>query len=57
MMEAQGKIYVVALVLAIILIGIAFFLFFIERKLSNLEKKVETLSEDNEGASVKDPGY
>jgi len=54
-MEVQGKIYVVAVVLAIIFIGIAFFLFFLERKLSGLEKKIEALTEESEGSATKDP--
>ncbi len=54
MLEEQGKIYVVAIVLAIIFIGIAIFLFFLERKISVLEKKVDTLSEENEDAATKD---
>ena len=36
-----GKIFVVVAVLAIILIGIFSYLFFIDRKINKLEKEVE----------------
>lgn len=46
MMEVQGKIYVVAVVLAVIFVGIAAFLFYLDNKLGRLEKKIEELKED-----------
>lgn len=42
-MEAHGKIYVVALVLAIIFIGISMFLFYLDNKLGKAEKRMEKL--------------
>jgi CcmD family protein len=39
-MESDGKIFVVVAVLAIILIGIFVYVFFIDRKVSNLEKEI-----------------
>jgi uncharacterized membrane protein YciS (DUF1049 family) len=52
MMEIGGKIFVVALVLALILVGLGFFLFYLERKLGRLEKKISTLEKrtNSEGA-------
>lgn len=41
MMEVHGKIYVVALVLALIFTGLAIFLFYLDRKLSRIEKKAD----------------
>jgi len=40
-MEVFGKIYVVVAVLAIILVGIFVYLFFIDRKVRKLEKELE----------------
>jgi len=40
-MLANGKIFVVVAVLALILVGIFIYLFFIDRKISRLEKEVE----------------
>ena len=42
MMESYGKIFIVVAVLAIILVGIFVYLFFIDRKVTRLEKEVET---------------
>lgn len=42
-MIGEDKFMVVAIVMAIILIGIGAYLFFIDRKLSRLEKKQEEL--------------
>ena len=39
-MEDQNKIFVVAAVLSIILIGIAVYLFVLDRKMKQLEKKI-----------------
>ena len=39
-METYGKIFVVVAVLAVILIGIFVYLFFIDRKIGKLEKEV-----------------
>lgn len=47
MMEIHGKIYVVALVLAIIFAGLGLFLFYLERKISGLEKKADMLEKEN----------
>jgi len=41
-METDGKIFVVVAVLAIILVGIFVYLFYIDRKVSKLEKEVES---------------
>ena len=40
-MESYGKIFVVVAVLAIILIGIFVYMFFIDCKISSLEKEIE----------------
>lgn len=40
-MEVFGKIYVVVVVLAVILVGIFAYLFFLDRKVNKLEKEVE----------------
>lgn len=40
-MLANGKIFVVVVVLALILVGIFVYLFTIDRKVSKLEKEVE----------------
>jgi len=45
MLEADGKILVVALVMAVIFLGIAAFLFYLERRLSSAEKKLKKLGE------------
>lgn len=50
MMELHGKIFVVALVLAVIFAGLAFFLFFLERRLGKLEQKLDEISEVKEQA-------
>lgn len=39
-MRSNGKIYVVVAVLAVIFIGIAVYLFSLDKKMSNLEKKL-----------------
>jgi len=39
-METYGKIFVVVAVLAIILIGIFVYLFFIDKKINKLEKEI-----------------
>jgi CcmD family protein len=39
-METYGKIFVVVAVLAVILIGIFVYLFFIDRKIGKLEKEI-----------------
>lgn len=45
-MEAYGKIFVVVAVLSIIMAGIYVYLFFIDRKISKIEKEVrEKLTE------------
>ena len=40
-MEDQYKIYVVVVVLAVILIGIAAYMFSLDRKISKLENKIK----------------
>jgi len=40
-MESYGKIFVVVAVLAIILVGIIVYLFFMDRKIGKLEKEME----------------
>jgi CcmD family protein len=40
-MRQEGKIYVVIGVIAIVFLSLAFFLFFLERRISRLEKEVE----------------
>lgn len=40
-MRAEGKIYVVVAVLSIVMIGIAGYLFSLDKKMSRLEKKLE----------------
>jgi len=40
-MEDQNKIYVVATVLAVILIGLAIYMFSLDRKISKIEKRIE----------------
>ena len=39
-METGGKIFVVVTVLAVILVGIFIYLFFIDKKVSKLEKEI-----------------
>jgi len=46
MILADAKLFVVAIVLAIILLGIFLFLFYLERKLSRNEKKLEILEKE-----------
>jgi CcmD family protein len=48
MMDAQGKIYVVALVLALIFAGIAIYLFYLDNKLNRMEKKLDSLESDHQ---------
>ncbi len=45
MMEVHGKIFVVALVLATIFAGLAAVLFYLDRKLTRLEKKMDHLDD------------
>ncbi|MCX6241898.1 MAG: CcmD family protein [Bacteroidetes bacterium] len=40
-METYGKIFVVVTVLAVILVGIFVYLFFIDRKIGKLEKEIQ----------------
>jgi len=40
-MRSIGKIYVVVAVIAIVFIGITFFLFFLDRKLTKLENQID----------------
>ena len=47
-MLANGKIFVVVVVLALILVGIFVYLFTIDRKVSKLEKEVEEKKSDQE---------
>lgn len=42
----DGKMIVVVLVLSIILVGIAAFLFYLERKLDKAEKRLRDLEQD-----------
>jgi len=51
MMDAQGKIYVVALVLALIFAGIATYLFYLDKKLNRMEKKLDSLEKGEEPES------
>jgi CcmD family protein len=51
MMEIHGKIYVVALVLAVIFMGLAMFLFYLERRLDKAEKKISQMEKDNKEVS------
>ena len=41
--EPQGKLLVVVLVLVLILLGLAAFLFYLERRLSRAEKQVKEM--------------
>lgn len=45
-METHGKIYVVALVLAIIFMGISMFLFYLDNKLRKAQKRLERLERE-----------
>ncbi len=47
-METNGKIFVVVAVLAIILVGIFIFLFFMDRKIGKLEKEIEEYKSTNQ---------
>jgi CcmD family protein len=47
MMEVGGKIFVVALILALIFAGLGLFLLYLERKLTRLEKQIELLEREN----------
>ncbi len=47
-MLANGKIFVVVAVLALILVGIFIYLFTIDRKVTRLEKEVEEKKSDQE---------
>ncbi|WP_293879500.1 MULTISPECIES: CcmD family protein [unclassified Sphingobacterium] len=38
-LRSEGKIYVVVLVMLVIFLGLAFFLFLLDRRISKLEKK------------------
>lgn len=40
-MRANGKIYIVVGVIMIVLLGLLLYLFFIDRKVTKLEKKIE----------------
>lgn len=48
MTEIHGKIYVVAIVLAVIFAGLAMFLFYMERKLDRMERKIAEMEADRE---------
>jgi cell division protein FtsL len=52
MMEIGGKIFVVAMVLAFILVGLGLFLFYLENKLGRMEKKISQLEKRNEDAKT-----
>lgn len=45
----ESKILVVALLLVIIFLGLAVFMFFIEKKISRLEKRVSDIEENPAG--------
>jgi CcmD family protein len=47
-MLANGKIFVVVAVLALILVGIFIYLFTIDRKVNKLKKEVEEKKSDSE---------
>jgi CcmD family protein len=40
-MRSEGKIYVVVAILTMILVGLLLYVFFTDRKLSRLEKKIQ----------------
>ncbi len=46
-MESYGKIFVVVAVLALILVGIFVYLFFIDRKIGKLEKEISEKESHN----------
>lgn len=46
-MEAYGKIFVVVAVLAIIFAGIGAYLFYLDTKLSKLEKKISEIEKED----------
>ncbi len=46
-MDDQSKIFVVIAVLSIILIGIALYMYSIDRKLSKVEKSIKELDAEN----------
>jgi CcmD family protein len=48
MMEMHGKIYVVVAVLAIVFAGLGLFLFYLDRKLLSLEKKIDKLDPEKQ---------
>jgi len=47
-METYGKIFVVVAVLALILAGIFVYLFFIDRKVTKLEKEISEKESQNQ---------
>ncbi len=47
-MRQDGKIYVVIAVIAVIFVCLAFFLIYLERKISRLERKVRNNSESTQ---------
>ncbi len=55
MLEQDGKIWVVVLVMAIIFIGIAAFLFYLEYRLKKSEKKLRDLEESFEQREEEQP--
>ena len=46
-MDSYGKIFVVVAVLALILLGIFVYLFFLDRKVSKLEKEISEKESHN----------
>jgi CcmD family protein len=52
MMEIHGKIYVVVLVLTIIFTGLGLFLFYLDRKLARMEKKIDHLEKKSGSESI-----
>lgn len=48
MLDSETKLWVVALVLAIIFIGIVAFLFFLEYRIGKLEKKLHNIEKEIE---------
>lgn len=53
MFDADEKIYVVVLVIAIIILGIGFLLFYLERRLGNAEREIQKLKREANPASDK----
>ncbi len=53
-MDPDSKIYIVVAILAVILVGIFVYLFFMDRKISKIEKEVseETLKKTQEGQVI-----